>query len=169
MRTRSMRVPAAACAAMLGALLAMPCVRAEGASAAASAKGYDAGLARRVGADERGMRKYVLVVLKTGAVRVPDGPEREAMFAGHFAKIERLAKAGQLALAGPFSKDPSGWRGLYVFAVDGIDAARKLMETDPVVQKGEMVPEFHEWYGSAAAMLLPEWHERLVPPAAKKP
>jgi uncharacterized protein YciI len=162
-----MRFSAAACAAALCAVLAMPSAR--GAEAGRLAAGYDAELARRVGADERGMRKYVLVVLKTGATRVPDGAERDAMFAGHFANIERLAKAGQLALAGPFSKDPSGWRGLYVFAVDGIDAARKLVETDPVVQKGEMVPEFHEWYGSAAAMLLPEWHERLVPPVAKKP
>ncbi len=170
MRTRSMRISAAACAAALCSVLAMPSARAvDAAQAGRPVATYDAELARRVGADERGMRKYVLVVLKTGATRVPDGAERDAMFAGHFANIERLAKAGRLALAGPFSKDPSGWRGLYIFAVDGIDAARTLVETDPVVQKGEMVPEFHEWYGSAAAMLLPEWHERLVPPAAKKP
>ncbi|MBO9664031.1 YciI family protein [Dokdonella sp.] len=135
----------------------------------APAATYDAELARRVGADERGMRKYVLVILKTGAKRVPDGPERDAMFAGHFANMQRWAKAGQLAVAGPFSKDASGWRGLYVFSVDTVEAARALVETDPVVQKGEMVPEFHDWYGTAAAMLLPEWHERLVPPASKQP
>ncbi len=132
---------------------------------AAPAAGYDAELAKRLGADERGMRKYVLVILKTGAKRVPDGPERDAMFAGHFANIGRLAKEGKLAVAGPFDKDPSGWRGLYVFAVDDIAAARALTETDPVIVKGEMVAEYHDWYGSAAAMLIPEWHDRLVPPA----
>ncbi len=127
--------------------------------------GYDAALAQRVGADERGMRKYVLVILKTGPKRVPDGPERDAMFAGHFANIGRLAKEGKLAVAGPFTEDASGWRGLYVFAVDDIAAARTLAESDPVIINGEMVAEYHDWYGSAAAMLLPEWHEHLVPPA----
>lgn len=149
--------------------LALPLAAVADTPAATAAAGYDAELAKRLGADERGMRKYVLVILKTGAKRVPDGPERDAMFAGHFANMERWAKAGQLAVAGPFSKDPSGWRGLYVFAVDGVEAARALVETDPVVAKGEMVPEFHDWYGSAATMLVPQWHERLLPPAPKKP
>lgn len=125
---------------------------------------YDAALAGRAGADERGMRRYVLAILKTGPTRVPDGPERDAMFAGHFASIERLADEGKLALAGPFTADPAGWRGLYVFAVPTVDEARRLTEADPVIVKGEMVAEYHEWYGSAATMLVPEWHERLVRP-----
>ncbi|HRN62183.1 MAG TPA: YciI family protein [Luteimonas sp.] len=131
----------------------------------ADAPVHDAALAERLGADERGMRKYVLVILKTGETRVPDGPERDHMFAGHFANMKRLADAGKLAVAGPFFTDPSGWRGLYVFAVETIDEAKALAETDPVVVQGEMVAEYHEWYGSAAMMLLPEWHERLVPPS----
>lgn len=147
-------------------LLATPVLAAEPAAAAPEDDGYDAALAQRVGADERGMRRYVLVILRTGPQRVPDGPERDAMFAGHFANMERLSKEGKLVLAGPFGKDPDGWRGLYVFAVDGIDEARALAETDPVVVKGEMVPEYHPWYGSAALMLLPQWHARLQPPKA---
>src|SRR6186713_148473 len=62
------------------ALAALP-ARAQGAPAPPPA--YDPALAQKVGADARGMRKYVLVILKTGPNRVPDGPEREAMFAGH--------------------------------------------------------------------------------------
>jgi hypothetical protein len=27
-----------------------------------------------------------------------------------------------------------------------------------------MVAEFHPWYGSAGAMMLPEVHEKLMPP-----
>ncbi len=134
-------------------------------AAAAPVVVYDADLAKRVGADQRGMRKYVLAILKTGPNPVPMGPERDAMFAGHFANITRLAKEGKLALAGPFTKDPAGWRGLYVFAVDDIAAARALTESDPVIVKGEMIAEYHDWYGSAATMLIPEWHDRLVPPA----
>ncbi len=122
----------------------------------------DAELARRTGADARGMRQYVLVLLRTGPTRVPDGEARTAMFAGHFANMERWSKAGKLVLAGPFSADPQGWRGLYVFAVDSIDEARALAETDPVIVNGEMVAEYHRWYGSAAVMLLPELHERVA-------
>jgi uncharacterized protein YciI len=130
-----------------------------------AATGYDAALAARVGADQRGMRAYVLVILKTGPTPVPKGPKRDAMFAGHFANIARLAKAGKLALAGPFEDNADGWRGLYLFAVDDVAAAKALTDTDPVVASGEMVAEFHPWYGSAAAMLLPEMHRRLQPPA----
>jgi uncharacterized protein YciI len=87
------------------------------------------------------------------------------MFAGHFANMERLAKEGKLVLAGPFAKDPDGWRGLFVFAVNGIAAAKALTETDPVIANGEMVAEYHAWYGSAATMLIPELHEKLQAPA----
>jgi uncharacterized protein YciI len=124
---------------------------------------YDAELAARVGADERGMRRYVLVILRTGPVRVPDGDARKAMFAGHFANIQRLSDQGKLVLAGPFSADPDGWRGLFLLAVDDVAEARRLTETDPVVVNGEMVAEYHPWYGSAAAMMIPEIHARLAP------
>ena len=123
----------------------------------------DPALAQRTGADEHGMRQYVLVILKTGPKRVPDGEARDAMFKGHFANMERLSKEGKLVVAGPFSKDPAGWRGLFVFAVGSIDEARKLTETDPVIVNGEMVAEYHVWYGSAAMMLIPELHEKIAP------
>ena len=130
-----------------------------------TAAAFDAALAQRTGADERGMRRYVLVILKTGPTRVPDGEKRDAMFAGHFANMERLAEEGKLVLAGPFDKDPGGWRGLFVFAVDSIDEAKALTATDPVIANGEMVADYHPWYGSAAAVLIPELHEKLQPPA----
>ena len=134
-------------------------------AAPATTPTFDAALAQRTGADERGMRRYVLVILKTGPTRVPDGEARDAMLAGHMANIGRMAKDGTLALAGPLIQDPAGWRGLYVFAVDDIEQAKALVATDPVIVQGEMVAEYHPWYGSAANMLVPEWHDRLVPPA----
>lgn len=124
--------------------------------------GYDAALAERVGADEHGMRSYVLVVLKTGPVRVPDGEARKTMFAGHFANMQKLSEAGKLVLAGPFAQDPQQWRGLFILAVDSVEEAQQLTATDPVIIEGEMVAEYHRWYGSAATMLIPQWHERLV-------
>lgn len=134
----------------------------------AEAQAYDQALAERLGADERGMRSYVLVILKTGPTRVADGDERSAMFAGHFANMERLSADGKLVLAGPFSSDPDGWRGLFVLAVDDLDEARRLTETDPVIVNGEMVAEYHRWYGSAATMMVPEIHARISPKQPKE-
>lgn len=126
---------------------------------AASSK-FDPALAAQVGADEHGMRHYVLVVLKTGPNRMPDGPQRDAMFQGHFANMKRLSDEGKLALAGPFD-GVDGWRGLFIFAVEEIDEAKRLVATDPVVANGEMVPEFHKYFGSAALMLVPKAHETV--------
>jgi uncharacterized protein YciI len=113
---------------------------------------YDPKLAERLGADERGMRSYVFVVLKTGPKQMPAGPKRDEMFKGHFANMERLAGEGKLAFAGPFD-GVDGWRGMFIFA---------LVATDPVVSNGEMVPEFHTLYGSAALMLVNEASKKLV-------
>jgi hypothetical protein len=121
---------------------------------------YDAALASAVGADEHGMRKYVLVILRTGPTRVPDGPERQEMFRGHFANMTRLAEEGKLALAGPLD-GVDGWRGLFILSVPTIDEAKPLVATDPVIQKGEMVAEYHAYFGSAALMKVNELHAKI--------
>ena len=140
------------------------CLAAHGNAAAqtpADNPKYDAATAQRLGADQRGMRSYVLVVLKTGPNKMPAGKERDAMFAGHFANINRLAAAGKLMLAGPFD-GVDGWRGLFVFAVKDIDEAKQLTATDPVIVNGEMIAEYHKWYGSAGVMDIPRLHETLT-------
>ena len=121
---------------------------------------YEPELARSLGADENGMRRYVLVILKTGPNKVPAGPERDEMFKGHFANMNRLSADGKLALAGPFD-GVDGWRGLFIFAVSDIAEARALVATDPVIIKGEMIAEYHAYYGSAALMLVRDAHERI--------
>ena len=121
---------------------------------------FDSRLAQATGADDNGMRGYVLVIVKTGATRVPNGPARDDMFKGHFANMNRLAADGKLVQAGPLD-GVDGWRGLFVFATPDIEEAKKLVATDPVVVKGEMVPEFHKYYGSAALMLMNDLHEKV--------
>lgn len=122
---------------------------------------YDAALARRVGADDYGMRSYVLVLLRSGPHPMPDGPARDAMFQGHMANIRRLADAGMLATAGP-ADGKQGLRGLFVLAVGDLDAARRLVATDPAIEHGELVAEYHTFYGSAALMLLTGLHASIV-------
>lgn len=130
-------------------------------STAATEPKFDSDLATMVGADDYGMKNYVLVVLKTGPRKMPAGKERDEMFKGHFANINRLAAERKLVLAGPFD-GVEGWRGLFIFAVADIDEARKMVATDPVVVNGEMVAEFHRYYGSAALMLVNDAHKKIA-------
>ncbi|SHG73802.1 YciI family protein [Massilia sp. CF038] len=121
---------------------------------------YDAGLATSLGADERGMRNYVLVILKTGPNKVTDPAARKKMFEGHFANIGRLAREQKLAFAGPFESN-DGWRGMYVFATADVDEAKAWTASDPVIVSGEMVGEYHKLYGSAALMAVSGLHAKI--------
>lgn len=143
------------------ALLSLVAALAGTARAESPATAYDPALAAAVGADDNGMRRYVLVILKTSPTPVPAGPARDEMFKGHFANMKRLADEGKLALAGPLD-GVDGWRGLFILAVDNLEDARALVATDPVVAQGEMVPEFHRYYGSAALMLVNEGHRKVA-------
>ena len=121
---------------------------------------YDAALAKKLGGNDGGMRQYVFVLLKTGPTPVPEGDERKAMFAGHMANMNRLAEEGKLVMAGPLDK-VDGWRGLFIFAETDIEAVKKMVATDPVIIKGEMIAEYHKWYGSAGVMMLNDIHKKI--------
>ncbi len=149
--------PLATCASLL--LLSLS-LRAQGTIEPPKAS-YEPELARSLGADDNGMRSYVLVILKTGPNKVPAGPERDDMFKGHFANMNRLSADGRLVVAGPFD-GVDGWRGLFIFAVPDVAEARKLVATDPLIIQGEMVAEYHAYYGPAALMLVPDAHARIA-------
>ena len=123
---------------------------------------YDAELAKKFGADERGMKMYVMCILKTGPKDAEiKGKERQDIFAGHFANIGKLANEGKLAVAGPFEKNEKMFRGLYIFNVPTIEEAEKLVVLDPAVKAGVFVPDMTLWYGSASLMATPELHKKL--------
>ncbi|CAN5497648.1 hypothetical protein BH10ACI2_BH10ACI2_25880 [soil metagenome] len=123
---------------------------------------FDAELAKKLGADERGMKMYVLCILKTGPKDAEiKGKDRDDIFAGHFANIGRLADEGKLAVAGPFEKNDRTYRGLYIFNVGTIADAEKLVVLDPAVKAGVFVPELTLWYATAALMTIPETHKKL--------
>jgi uncharacterized protein len=132
---------------------------------AADEHAFDPELAKRLGADENGMRTYVLCILKTGPKDAEiKGDERKKIFEGHFANIGRLAEEGKLAVAGPFGKNDKSYRGLYIFNVATIEEAEKLVQFDPAVKAGIFVPDLTPWYGSAAMMIVPETHKRIEKP-----
>ena len=124
---------------------------------------YDAELAKKLGADERGMRMFVLCILKTGPKDAEvQGDARKEVFKGHFANIQRLADEGKLAVAGPFGKNDRAWRGLYIFNVSTVEEAEKLVVLDPAVAAGVFVPELTPWYGSAGMLVVNETHKKIA-------
>ena len=131
----------------------------------AEERAFDPELAKKLGADERGMKMYVLCILKTGPKDAEiQGEERKKIFAGHFENIGKLADEGKLAVAGPFGKNDKSWRGLYIFNVTTIEEAEKLVTLDPAVKAGVFVPEMTLWYGSAAMMVINDTHKRIEKP-----
>ncbi len=122
---------------------------------------YDSLYAQQLGADEYGMRSYVMAFLKTGPNRSQSPEEAQQLQKAHLANIHRLAEEGTLVLAGPFLDD-GDLRGIYIFNVATVDEAEALTATDPAIQSGRLVMELHPWYGSAAVMEIQEIHDRIA-------
>jgi uncharacterized protein YciI len=62
----------------------------------------------------------------------------------HLANIRRMAEAGSLLVAGPFTDD-GFWRGLYIFKTESLAEAEALVAADPSVQAGRLAFEIHPW------------------------
>jgi len=121
----------------------------------------DSLLIQKTGADEYGMKHYVIAILKRGPNRTKDSVEAAKLQKAHLENIMRLADEGKLVIAGPFMDDIDDVRGIYIFDVETIEEARILTETDPAIQAGSLVMELKPWYGSAALMFVPEIHKKL--------
>lgn len=113
---------------------------------------YDKALADSLGANENGMKSYVLVILKTGPEdkNITDKAIRDSLFRGHFSNMGVMAKAGKLVVAGPIGKNDKTYRGIFILNVKTIEEARELTQTDPSVKAGIFEVELFPWFGSAA-------------------
>lgn len=123
--------------------------------------GYDSTLAARLGADERGMKMYVLVILKSGQANIQDKALRDSLFAGHFATINALADEKKLVVAGPLGENDNKYRGIFILDVRSIAEAQTLIQRDPTVVNGIFDTELYPWYGSAALPMYLEYSEKI--------
>lgn len=130
-------------------------------SSAAEGAEFDAELAEELGADEYGMHRYVMALLKAGPNRDQDEETAAELQNAHMANIQRLAEEGLLILAGPFL-DNGELRGIYVFDVSTVEEAAALTQTDPAIQAGRLEMELHPWYGPAALKQIPELNESVT-------
>lgn len=116
---------------------------------------YNLTLAQELGADAYGMKSYVLVILKTGPNTTQDQELISNSFRGHMENMNRLMEEKKLIVAGPFGKNDSNYRGIYI--LQGLDTkaqAEDLLQTDPAIKNGLLDYDLYDWYGSAA---LPEY------------
>lgn len=125
---------------------------------------YDSILAKKYGADDYGMKKYVMAFLKKGPNRDLPKEEADALQMQHMEHIGKMAEEGKLVAAGPFLGD-GDLRGIYVFNVNSIEEAKALTSADPAIIAGSLEMELMEWYSSAALMGINEVHNTL----SKKP
>ncbi len=113
------------------------------------------------GADELGMKRYVMAFLKRGPNRGQDSSTAADLQKAHLANINRLAQEGKLILADPFLDD-GDLRGIFLFDVETVEEARALTGTDPAIQAGRLIMELHPWYGSEALMEVNNLHNRIL-------
>lgn len=121
---------------------------------------YDSTLAAETGADEYGMRQYVMAFLKSGPNPSKTKKQADSLQRAHLDNIKRMATDGKLVMAGPFM-DNQELRGIYIFAVESIEEAEELTRTDPAIQAGSLIMELRPWYGSAALIKINEIHSQL--------
>ena len=126
---------------------------------------YDSAYAKRLGADKMGMKKFVLVMLKSGSLKNAGKPLTDSLLKGHFANMERLANMGRLLTAGPVGKNEHDYRGLFLFNTSSVDSAQAWAQSDPSVKGGLFNVEAFVWYGTAAVMELPRIHKQINPSA----
>lgn len=118
---------------------------------------FDEALAQKYGADDYGMKQYVMAFLKSGPNRNQSKEEAEIIQKGHMANMTVMAEEGKLVLAGPFMDDFE-IKGIYIFNTTSIEEAAEWTATDPAIQAGRLEMELHPWYGSAALMEINNLH-----------
>ncbi|POY37048.1 hypothetical protein C3K47_08295 [Solitalea longa] len=122
---------------------------------------YNKALADSLGADEYGMKPYVLVILKTGTTKIDDKKKLDSIFRGHLNNIVRLAQKGDLIVAGPLKKNDKTYRGIFILNFKTIDEAKPVLNTDPAVSSGVLDFELYQWYGSAALPMYLPFSEKI--------
>nr|WP_294859013.1 YciI family protein [uncultured Fluviicola sp.] len=121
---------------------------------------FDRELASELGADDYGMRHYVIAFLKRGPNQDQSEEEVNRLQRAHMDNIGKLAEQRKLVVAGPFMDDTE-LRGIYIFDVETVEEAEELTKTDPAIKAGRLVMELHPWYGSAALIKTAEIHKTV--------
>ncbi|MGF1586938.1 MAG: DUF6265 family protein [Bacteroidales bacterium] len=122
---------------------------------------YDPRLAQKLGADDYGMKGFILVILKTGPNQTTDTKFINESFRGHLDNIGRLAEEGKLVVAGPLGSNKNNYRGIFILNAATTEEAEALLKTDPAIREGLLNAEIYNWYGSAALPVYLDYSDKI--------
>ena len=122
---------------------------------------YDEALAKKLGADNYGIKMYVLVMLKSGTNTTETKAKTDSLFAGHMTNMGKMVEMQKLIVAGPMGKNDKNYRGIFILNTKSIEEAKKLLESDPAIKAKLLEPELYNWYGSAALAEYLPFHDKI--------
>ena len=124
-------------------------------------KDYDSVLAKKLNADDYGMKKYYFVILKTGPAQITDKAKRDSIFGGHMQNILLLASQNKLVAAGPLGKNDKSYEGIFILNTESKTEAEKMLETDTAIKLNVLTAEYYLLYSSAALQQIFEIHKKI--------
>ena len=130
-------------------------------SQTANNQNFDSELAKKLGADDYGMKSYIFVILKTGSNTTTDKKFIDSCFAGHMSNMGKMVEAGKLVVAGPIGKNEKSYRGIFIINAKDFEEAKELLKGDPAVKEKLLEAELFNWYGSAALPLYLEAVDKI--------
>ena len=122
---------------------------------------YDSVLAKKLNADNYGMKKYYFVILKTGPAEISDSARRDSIFEGHMKNIVWLASQNKLVVAGPLGKNDKAYEGIFILNTESKTEAEKMLETDTAIKLNLLTAEYYLLYSSAALQQTFELHKKI--------
>ncbi|MFY0254029.1 YciI family protein [Chitinophaga sp. 30R24] len=91
------------------------------------------------------LKRYWMVFLRKGRQRNQDTTNTEKIQHAHLNHLSKLAAAGQLLVAGPFSKDDD-LRGILIMNCGDSLEVISLINQDPAITSGRLRFEVKPWY-----------------------
>lgn len=122
---------------------------------------YDSTLAKKLGGDDFGMKRYYLVILKSGDNVSKDKAFRDSCFKSHFDNLRAMQASGKLVLSGPITSNNKGYRGIFILDAKNKDEVIALLQGDASIAAKIFEPEILEWYGSSALPLYLEHTNKI--------
>ncbi len=122
---------------------------------------YDSTFAKKLGGDDFGMKKYYLVILKSGENLVKDKAYRDSCFKSHFENMKKMEEAGKLVVSGPITSNNKGYRGIFILNASKREEVIALLQGDATINVKIFEPEILEWYGSSALPLYLEHTDKI--------
>lgn len=129
--------------------------------AGAQNKTYDSILAKKLNADDYGMKNYVLVILKKGSADISNKSKRDSLFRGHMGNMQKLAAESKLVIAGPMGENDKDYEGIFVFNTSDLAEAQQWLNTDPAYQARVLDAELYALYCSAALQEVSAIHYKV--------